>query len=247
MATTTSATASTSTANNGLRRRVGVSANAHSPSPPAHDKDAAAHTSSSSYDSDSYGSVSGSGSGTDHPPSDASHDDDEEEEEERPAARDARDEHASPTPTPRARHSDHYVTTPSHSESEHTERGGIVEGHSTEDIPSSHAPSDAEPAGYRAMPASRPGAGRARSVSADSGSGVSGRTKKPKGGSGAWYAIDPAVAVALASPVGNWLTGGDHVRNFLMLLLLVYYLHQIIEGEPVVFPMLSLSLFPSHK
>jgi hypothetical protein len=35
--------------------------------------------------------------------------------------------------------------------------------------------------------------------------------------------------VALISPVGNWLTGGDHVKNLLLLLLLIYYLHQIIE------------------
>ncbi|KAI6030027.1 hypothetical protein EDC04DRAFT_3091843 [Pisolithus marmoratus] len=35
--------------------------------------------------------------------------------------------------------------------------------------------------------------------------------------------------IALASPIGNWLTGGDHVKNALLLFLLVYYLHQIIE------------------
>ncbi|KAI6023388.1 hypothetical protein EDC04DRAFT_2574611, partial [Pisolithus marmoratus] len=41
---------------------------------------------------------------------------------------------------------------------------------------------------------------------------------------------DVAVTVALASPIGNWLTGGDHVKNALLLFpVLVYYLHQIIE------------------
>ncbi|KAI6030021.1 hypothetical protein EDC04DRAFT_115255 [Pisolithus marmoratus] len=35
--------------------------------------------------------------------------------------------------------------------------------------------------------------------------------------------------IALASPIGNWLTGGNHVKNALLLFLLVYYLHQIIE------------------
>jgi hypothetical protein len=49
--------------------------------------------------------------------------------------------------------------------------------------------------------------------------------------SGRWsfWSIDPAVGVALISPLGNWLTGGDHVKNLLLLILLIYYLHQIIE------------------
>ncbi|KAI6143279.1 hypothetical protein BKA82DRAFT_4184642 [Pisolithus tinctorius] len=45
----------------------------------------------------------------------------------------------------------------------------------------------------------------------------------------AWYEFDLAITVALVSPVGNWLTGGDHVKNVMLLLLLVFYLHQIIE------------------
>ncbi|KIN98851.1 hypothetical protein M404DRAFT_10493 [Pisolithus tinctorius Marx 270] len=47
----------------------------------------------------------------------------------------------------------------------------------------------------------------------------------------AWYEFDLAITVALVSPVGNWLTGGDHVKNVMLLLLLVFYLHQIIEGH----------------
>lgn len=47
----------------------------------------------------------------------------------------------------------------------------------------------------------------------------------------AWYEFDLAVVVALVSPVGNWLTGGDHVKNILIIILLIFYLHQIIEGE----------------
>lgn len=47
----------------------------------------------------------------------------------------------------------------------------------------------------------------------------------------AWYKFDPAVLLALISPIGNWLTGGDHVKNLLFLVLLVYYLHQVIEGQ----------------
>ncbi|KAJ7438061.1 hypothetical protein FB451DRAFT_1416501 [Mycena latifolia] len=37
------------------------------------------------------------------------------------------------------------------------------------------------------------------------------------------------VLLALAPPVGNWLIGGDHLRDALLLLLLVFYLHQLIE------------------
>jgi hypothetical protein len=48
----------------------------------------------------------------------------------------------------------------------------------------------------------------------------------------AWYEFDTAVLIALVSPVGNWLTGGgDYVKNGLLLLLLLFYLHQIIEGK----------------
>ena len=46
----------------------------------------------------------------------------------------------------------------------------------------------------------------------------------------AWYEFDLAVVVALVSPVGNWLTGGDHVKNLLLIVLLIFYLHQIIES-----------------
>ncbi|KAG0694468.1 hypothetical protein DFH29DRAFT_320922 [Suillus ampliporus] len=44
-----------------------------------------------------------------------------------------------------------------------------------------------------------------------------------------WYEFDLSVIIALVSPIGNWLTGGDHVKNFLLILLLIFYLHQIIE------------------
>ncbi|KAJ6457637.1 hypothetical protein C8R45DRAFT_1221800 [Mycena sanguinolenta] len=38
------------------------------------------------------------------------------------------------------------------------------------------------------------------------------------------------ICTCRASPAGNWLTGGDHIKDFLLLLLLVWYLHQLIEG-----------------
>ncbi|KAJ3562856.1 hypothetical protein NP233_g9314 [Leucocoprinus birnbaumii] len=45
----------------------------------------------------------------------------------------------------------------------------------------------------------------------------------------AWYEFDFVVVLALISPVGNWLTGGDHIKNLLFVALLIFYLHQIIE------------------
>jgi hypothetical protein len=53
--------------------------------------------------------------------------------------------------------------------------------------------------------------------------------RRDEASSRAWYEFDLSVVVALISPVGNWLTGGDHVKNALLLLLLIFYLHQIIE------------------
>lgn len=47
----------------------------------------------------------------------------------------------------------------------------------------------------------------------------------------AWYEFDLAVVVALVSPIGNWLTGTDHIKNILLIVLLIFYLHQIIESE----------------
>ncbi|KAK7046030.1 hypothetical protein VNI00_007025 [Paramarasmius palmivorus] len=47
----------------------------------------------------------------------------------------------------------------------------------------------------------------------------------------AWYKFDLTVVAALVSPIGNWLTGGDHVKNVLLVLLLLFYLHQVIEGS----------------
>ncbi|KAJ7438662.1 hypothetical protein B0H11DRAFT_2293778 [Mycena galericulata] len=45
----------------------------------------------------------------------------------------------------------------------------------------------------------------------------------------AWYQPSLPVLLALAPPIGNWLTGGDHVKNLLLLLLLVLYLPQLVE------------------
>jgi hypothetical protein len=57
----------------------------------------------------------------------------------------------------------------------------------------------------------------------------------------AWYEFDLAVVVALVSPIGNWLTGGDHIKNLLLVVLLIFYLHQIIESTSLS------SLFSSQR
>jgi len=51
----------------------------------------------------------------------------------------------------------------------------------------------------------------------------------------AWYEFDLAVVVALVSPIGNWLTGGDHIKNLFLVILLIFYLHQIIEVPWVLY------------
>lgn len=45
-----------------------------------------------------------------------------------------------------------------------------------------------------------------------------------------WADLDLSIIVACVSPIGNWLTGGDHIKNLLLIILLIFYLHQLIEG-----------------
>ena len=49
--------------------------------------------------------------------------------------------------------------------------------------------------------------------------------------SSSWFGLDLSLIVALASPVGTLLTGSDYFKNVILLLLLVYYLHQLVEGS----------------
>ncbi|KAI1790871.1 hypothetical protein LXA43DRAFT_890285 [Ganoderma leucocontextum] len=46
---------------------------------------------------------------------------------------------------------------------------------------------------------------------------------------GSWTDLDLSIIVALVSPIGNWLTGGDHIKNLFLIILMIFYLHQIIE------------------
>ncbi|KAI0920334.1 hypothetical protein AcV5_010101 [Taiwanofungus camphoratus] len=44
-----------------------------------------------------------------------------------------------------------------------------------------------------------------------------------------WADLDLSIIVAFVSPIGNWLTGGDHIKNLFLIILLIFYLHQLIE------------------
>lgn len=43
----------------------------------------------------------------------------------------------------------------------------------------------------------------------------------------AWF--DAPLALALAPTVGSFVTGGEHIRDFLLLLIMLFYLHQLIK------------------
>ena len=58
---------------------------------------------------------------------------------------------------------------------------------------------------------------------------VSAATKAKE--SRSWSDLEWSMIIALVSPVGNWLTGSDHVKNLFLLLLLIFYLHQLVEGQ----------------
>ncbi|EPQ55608.1 hypothetical protein GLOTRDRAFT_138471 [Gloeophyllum trabeum ATCC 11539] len=47
--------------------------------------------------------------------------------------------------------------------------------------------------------------------------------------SSSWTDFDFSIMLALAAPIGNWLTGTDHLKNLFLICLLIFYLHQIIE------------------
>lgn len=55
-----------------------------------------------------------------------------------------------------------------------------------------------------------------------------------------WADLDLSVVVALVSPIGQWLTGGDHIKNLFLIVLLIFYLHQLIQGTDLFFIYLTL-------
>ena len=42
--------------------------------------------------------------------------------------------------------------------------------------------------------------------------------------------LDLSVIIALIAPLVNWLTGSDHVENLFLVLFLIVYLHQLVQG-----------------
>ncbi|KAL6308817.1 hypothetical protein BKA93DRAFT_724892 [Sparassis latifolia] len=64
--------------------------------------------------------------------------------------------------------------------------------------------------------------------------------------SSSWADLDLSVIVAFVSPIGNWLTGGDHIKNLFLIILLIFYLHQLIE-IPWRLYQASLPHKPSHS
>ena len=54
---------------------------------------------------------------------------------------------------------------------------------------------------------------------------------KQQKSSSSWSDFDLSIVVALVSPIGNWLTGSDHIKNLFLIAFLIFYLHQLIEGE----------------
>ena len=62
-----------------------------------------------------------------------------------------------------------------------------------------------------------------------------------------WSDLDLSVVVALVSPIGHWLTGGDHIKNLFLIVLLIFYLHQLIQGKlSLHFNVSTLSLYCSQ-
>ncbi|KII84140.1 hypothetical protein PLICRDRAFT_57946 [Plicaturopsis crispa FD-325 SS-3] len=55
------------------------------------------------------------------------------------------------------------------------------------------------------------------------------RAAEPDVERSSWTDLDLSIVVALVSPIGNWLTGGDHIKDLLLIALLIFYLHQLIQ------------------
>ena len=50
-----------------------------------------------------------------------------------------------------------------------------------------------------------------------------------------WYQSNFPILLAVVSPLGNWLTGTDYIKNLFLIALVVFYLHQLIEGPSFLF------------
>jgi hypothetical protein len=48
--------------------------------------------------------------------------------------------------------------------------------------------------------------------------------------SSSWADLDLSIIVAVIAPLVNWLTGSDQLKNLFLVLFLVVYLHQLVQG-----------------
>jgi hypothetical protein len=42
--------------------------------------------------------------------------------------------------------------------------------------------------------------------------------------------IFPSLLVAVIAPLVNWVTGSDQIKNLFLVLFLIVYLHQLVQG-----------------
>jgi len=48
--------------------------------------------------------------------------------------------------------------------------------------------------------------------------------------SSSWVDLDISIIVAVIAPLVNWLTGTDQIKNLFLVLFLIVYLHQLVQG-----------------
>lgn len=48
--------------------------------------------------------------------------------------------------------------------------------------------------------------------------------------SSSWADLDLSIIVAVITPLVNWLTGSDQLKNLFLILFLIIYLHQLVQG-----------------
>lgn len=49
--------------------------------------------------------------------------------------------------------------------------------------------------------------------------------------SSSWADLDLSIIVAVIAPLVNWLTGSDQLKNLFLILFLIVYLHQLVQGR----------------
>jgi hypothetical protein len=42
--------------------------------------------------------------------------------------------------------------------------------------------------------------------------------------------LDLSIIIAVIAPLVNWLTGSDQIKNLFLILFLIVYLHQLVQG-----------------